>query len=437
VEEPALKEILEANGKKVSDYDDRNFISLEKRWDPAKNAWTLPSSGGGTYGPEREPGYGVSAWKAGGQNYWLFVHEDGHQVDALYGWSGEPEYLFNHFQPWDDTAHRHGEHFDGNTWLLREWAGYYTREHQGGPMLEPSTWFRYFANRWGQVEFAADKDEDGIPDNAPDVPIDESRWNSDPAKKDTDGDGLTDMQEAMACQWVDYGLSEVWAGSVASHRCDPRIADTDGDGIPDGKDPYPIYPARPQVGTVQPRLDGVVTSGEYALFAALDDPAYKAELYLGWDDNNLYVAMKSETAPESAKMYIDFGDNGWFVGKDNYDLRITPAGTAKGGGAWHVNAEKTLSAALHNCGEPGKWPFYDPEGLKDGEVRFAQTTDKGYSFEIAIPKNKVNGVDLVKGKKIGILFAAGPAGGNGRAQEPGQLTVFEPHTFYAFELTKR
>jgi hypothetical protein len=461
---PALKELVEAAGKKVSDYDGRSFISLEKRWDADKNKWFFPTSGGGTYGPEGEPGYGASSWKAGGQNYWLYTHEVGHQMDALYGWSMGPEYVFNHFQPWDDTAHRHGEHFDGNAWLLREWAGYYTREHQGWPMLEPKTWFRYFINRWGIVEFADDKDEDGIPDNAPQVPLDEVRWNSDPAKKDTDGDGLSDLLEAMACEWVDYGLNEIWAGragpiafSVAyqpsrpqelkdkmsilrarhdGHRCDPWKPDTDGDGIPDGKDPYPIYAVNPKVAQRTPKLDGVVSDGEYAPFARMDDQAYKCDVYLAWDKDNLYVAMKSDKAPETGRIYFDFGDNGWFMGKDNYDLRIAPGGSIKVGAEWHTNADKTFGAALHNCGVPGKWPFFDATGLKDGEVKFAQSKENGYSFEIAIPKNPGNGVALTPGQKIGLLFAVGPVGGAGRPGEVGQLTLFEPHNLIAFELAK-
>ena len=433
---PALKELVEAAGKKVSDYDGRSFISLEKRWDPDKGKWFFPTSGGGTYGPEGEPGYGASSWKAGGQNYWLYTHEVGHQMDALYGWSMGPEYIFNHFQPWDDTSHRHGEHFDGNAWLLREWAGYYTREHQGWPMLEPKTWFRYFINRWGIVEFADDKDEDGIPDNAPKVPLDEVRWNSDPAKKDTDGDGLPDLLEAMACEWVDYGLNEIWAGPISKHRSDPRKSDTDGDGIPDGKDPYPIYAVNPKVAQRTPKLDGVVSDGEYAPFARMDDQAYKCDVYLAWDKDNLYVAMKSDKAPETGRIYFDFGDNGWFMGKDNYDLRIAPGGSVKVGAEWHTNADKTFGAALHNCGVPGKWPFFDATGLKDGEVRFAQSKENGYGFEIAIPKNPGNGVALTPGQKIGLLFAVGPVGGAGRPGEVGQLTLFEPHNLIAFELAK-
>jgi hypothetical protein len=434
-DEAALKELVEAGGKKLSDYDGRNFITVEKRWDANGKKWSYPHSGGGTIGPEGDPGYGKSAWKGGGQNSWLYTHEFGHQIDALYAWSMGPEYLFNHFQPWDDTAHRHGEHYDGNAWILREWAGYYTRQHQGWPMLAPTLWFRYFINRWGLVEFADDKDEDGIPDNAPDVPLDEVRWKSDPAKMDTDGDGLSDLGEAMACEWVDYGLGEIWAGPVQKHRCDPTNPDTDGDGVLDGADPYPLYAVKPTLAQRTPRFDGLVSGGEYADFARLEDSAWTGDFYIAWDKSNLYVAGESPAVPEEIKIYLDLNDNGWYFGHDNYHMLIRPAGLSPGK-EWHASADMCFEAAFHNCGVPGKWPFYDAEGLKDGEIKFAQSKESGYSFEVAVPKNTKNGLELKPGERIGILIAVGPQGGAGRPGQFGQLTIFEPHTLFALELAK-
>lgn len=427
-DEKALEELLTAAGKKVSDYDGRTFISFEKHWDDKTQQWTFPASGGGTIGPEAKPGYGKSAWKSGCTNHWLYNHEFGHEIDALYNWSMGPEYIFNHPQPWDGTAHHHGDHYDCNAWLSREWAGYYTHEHQTWPLLPASTWYRYFINRWGIVEFADDKDEDGIPDNAPKLPLDEVRWKSDPTKKDTDSDGLDDMSEVMACNWVDYGLGEIWSGPVSKHRCDPNNPDTDGDGIRDGVDPYPLYPVNPKLAK------GVVSSKP---FAHMEDPAYTADLSLAWDDENLYVMIDAPVAPENARVYLDFGDNGIYMGKDNYDLKFKPAGNIRVSPEWHANADKTFAAALHNCGVPNKWPFYDGTGLRDDEVKFEQSnTPKGYHCKIAIPKNLENGVKLVPGQKIGILLSVNPVGGAKRVGDKGDLTIFEPHTLVTFELVK-
>ncbi|HOK54002.1 MAG TPA: hypothetical protein PKV43_06020, partial [Armatimonadota bacterium] len=313
-DEKALEELLAARGKKVSDYDGRNFISMEKRWDENTKQWKYPSSGGGTIGPEDKPGYGKSAWKGGSQNSWLYTHECGHQFDALYHWSGGPEFIFNHPQPWDDTAHRFGNHYDCNAWIAKEWAGYVSREHQGWPYLEPTKWHRYFICRWGTVQFVDDADNDGIPDNDPSVPLDEVRWGTDPTKTDTDGDGLSDLLEAMACQWVDYGLDEIWAGPVESHRCDPRKPDTDGDGIIDGEDPYPLYSVSPDLAYRTPTFDGIVSDGEYLPFITMEDPAYNADFFMSWDENYLYIACKAEEVPAGMTVYLDMDDDGWYRG---------------------------------------------------------------------------------------------------------------------------
>jgi hypothetical protein len=50
----------------------------------------------------------------------------------------------------------------------------------------------------------------------------EAIYSTDPKKKDTDGDGLSDADE------------------IARFYTNPLVADTDQDGIPDGSDPFPM-----------------------------------------------------------------------------------------------------------------------------------------------------------------------------------------------------
>ena len=441
-DEAALEELVPKHGGKVSDYDGRIFISIVKQWNPRANgdkgAWEHPFGGGGTIGPEEYPGYGKSAWRGGSisNSGWLFCHEFQHQLDGLYHWSMGPEHLFNHFQPWDDTAHRHGEHWDGNGWLFWEWAGYVTREHPWYPLLEPTLGFRYLANRWGEVVQVRDADNDGIPDDAPRVPLDEKRFGSDPAKADTDGDGLSDMMEVMACRWLEFGLGELWGGDKRAHYCNPRDPDTDKDGIRDGEDPYPIYAIDPLVKKA-PNATGSIPRTSFQPFVKFRDPAYEADFYLSWNDDWLAIGMTAKKAPANVRLFVDAGDNGWYVGHDNYDLRVHPNGGAPAGNEWHANADRTFAAAFHNCGVKGKWPFYDPDGLADDEVQAVQEKAlDGYTLEIRLPRNRANGLDLVEGQKIGILIAIEPEGGNGRPDEHGALTVFEPHTFFTVKLAK-
>ena len=46
------------------------------------------------------------------------------------------------------------------------------------------------------------------------------------------------------------------------------------------------------------------------------------------------------------------------------------------------------------------------------------------------------GLDLCERERIGILIAINSVESNGRPKEHGALTVFEPHTFFTFTLSK-
>lgn len=441
-DESALEELVPLHGHKVTDYDGRIFISIVKQWNPSANsgngAWEYPFGGGGTIGPEEYPGYGKSAWRGGGtsNSAWLFCHEFQHQLDALYDWSMGPEHLFNHFQPWDDTAHRHGEHWDGNGWIFWEWAGYVTGEHQWYPLLEPSFGFRYFTCRWGEVARVPDADNDGIPDDAPSLPLDEKRFGSDPAKADTDGDGLSDMMEVMACRWLEFGLDEIWGGDKRAHYCSPRDADTDKDGLRDGEDPYPIYPVNPSIRRA-PNATGAIPRAKLQPFVTFRDPAYQADFQLAWNDEYFVIGMSAPKAPASMRILLDADDDGWFVGHDNYDLRVHPKGDVPSWNEWHANSTRTFAAAFHNCGVRNKWPFYDPEWQPKGGIEPVESkTPDNYTLEIRLRRNHDYGLDLADGEKIGILIAINPESGNGRPNEQGSLTVFEPHTFFTVTLVK-
>jgi hypothetical protein len=84
------------------------------------------------------------------------------------------------------------------------------------------------AGRWGTVETFKDRDGDGVPDYSPygdELSITEETLGSSTNHADTDGDGLSDLEEATA---------GVRSGT------DPTNPDTDGDGLIDGSDPDPL-----------------------------------------------------------------------------------------------------------------------------------------------------------------------------------------------------
>jgi hypothetical protein len=138
------------------------------------------------------------------------------------------------------------------------------------------------------------------------------------------------------------------------------------------------------------------------------------------------------------RLCLDLDDNGWYFGADNYDMEILPNGNARHGKEWHGNEEKTFIYGFHNCGVKDKWPFYDEHGLNDGEIQYTQEVkeDGSYSGEIRVPRNATNGLELIEGEKIGIMLTVDPEGGIQRPAHFNQLSVFEPHSFFAIELAK-
>jgi hypothetical protein len=84
------------------------------------------------------------------------------------------------------------------------------------------------SRRWGTVQGFKDRDGDGVPDYSPygdDLRITEETLGSSTSEPDTDGDGLSDLEEAIA---------------GARSGTDPNDPDTDGDGLLDGDDPDPL-----------------------------------------------------------------------------------------------------------------------------------------------------------------------------------------------------
>jgi len=100
-----------------------------------------------------------------------------------------------------------GEAWDGQALLL---AGFDGWSRLGAPWVKP-------------LELL-DTDGDLLPDADERLPLDEARAGTDPARPDTDGDGLLDFAELAA---------DLYRGS------DPLSPDSDGDGLRDGLDAWP------------------------------------------------------------------------------------------------------------------------------------------------------------------------------------------------------
>ncbi len=274
---------LKAMGKSLDDYDTLICIYARPGYDPDKPDWLGATDGGGL-----SP-FGYSVMGMPGTMNWLFVHEFDHQVDAFFDASGFPEYWFDH--P-DMTIHPgyFGNQFDVNAHIWRN--------------MPKEDWFWC---TYGEVMICDDKDEDGLPDDDPRLAMDERRFGSDPTKKDTDGDGFTDLQEACA------GLFTPTS---------PTNIDTDGDGVIDGKDDYPLYPINVNIPKKRTTIDGIISPGEWTQLMPATGQFINGESYLNWDDGCVQLAFVMDR-PFKLVLDIDADADGWFHQTGKYEVRVS------------------------------------------------------------------------------------------------------------------
>jgi DNA-binding beta-propeller fold protein YncE len=408
----SFEEGIKAAGNEGKIYYGQVIFECERRWNAGEKKWYYQGSGGGTYGVEW-PTPGRSSFLGGSDIAWLMCHEFKHQIESQYNNSGldkeDDRMWFCHFSPkydnpdpkigkWQwDTAADHGEHWDGIAWQFRH--------------MTQTQWMR---NMYGEVRTAKDTDGDGIPDDAPQLPLDEKRFNSDPTAKDTDGDGLDDMQEALASTWVTALNTDIRQRTGNEYiRPNPRSKDSDGDGVIDGQDKYPIYPFDPVIPRGTATIDGNLSEwpiGDPWIW--MDSHGVVCQGWARHDDDYLYLAFGLRGPWSRISVVTDNNADGFYVGNDNLYIRIRRDGQ---------NPPVLESARAHLC-NMNRWPYFD-----DKQEYFQQDTlqykagARGDSqfFEIAIPKHKLMGLDLKKGEEVGLMVYIG-------LEKGGSLAIFEP-----------
>jgi len=404
----SFRKVLKQAGKSEKVYTGRVVCKATRRWNAARKAWEYQGSGGGTYGVQW-PTEGRSHFLGGSDVAWLLCHEYKHQLESQYSASGldreDDRSIFCHFAPihagWKwCTAFDHGEHWDGIAWQLR----HFTAD-------------QYFRNLYGEIASAADADEDGIPDDDPRVPLDEKRFGSSPARRDTDGDGLDDMEEVLASRWV-RALNTALRQRVPGKwpRPDPTKADSDGDGMPDGKDKYPLYPFRPVIRRATAKVDGALDewpkTGDYRL----DHAGVKLAGWAGWDREHLYYAFRLRGAWRKITLVVDQDADGFYVGNDNVYAELAPDRAA---GARKANVR------MHLCNRD-RWPFFDNrhEHARPDAFPFAARRDgEDVCIELACPRSEACGLKLTPGEEIGMALYIG-------LPDKGAISLFEPWNLF-------
>jgi len=415
----SFEEAVVRAGKGDELYYGQLICECERRWNTMSRSWYYQGSGGGTHYIDW-PKPGKSHFLGGSDVAWLMCHEYKHQVESNFKLSGmnreDDRMWFCHFASahpgWaEDTAADHGEHWDGIAWQLRN----LTIDQQLRLM-------------YADLRTARDRDNDGIPDHAPELPLDEKRFGSDPLSQDGDGDGLTDMEEALTSTWVRCMNAPVRSKIGLEYiRPGPQSSDTDGDGIPDGLDRYPIYPFRSKIAGKVAEVDGRLSEWKEAPFAFLEGFGQKADLWAGWSNDYFYLAFALEGDAPQVRVVFDFLANGFYVGNDNLELRIS-GGNEKGA---------TLRDAKLHLGNMGCWPFFDKRAKETGrytyfnpdELLFASRREGSRTIvEIGVPKREPYGLFLKDEEEIGIMFYVEVPG-------KGNISLTEPWTIFDFVLT--
>ena len=382
-----IDKILQQSGGNLAKIQAVFYIACIRDYQPDTGRWELRGRGGAfTEGIGANGRYGISWWEAthayhASGNNWLLVHEFHHQLDELFARSGFPEYWFNHFAPVAGTAADFGEHFDGNAYILRQWP----RD-------------QWFALKYGRVRFADDADGDGIPDDAPELPMDERRLGSDPRRKDSDGDGVPDLQEIAFSNWIVEGQGEIYA--APARFANPAAADTDGDGLPDGRDPWPLVPLDLQIPP----------SPTPALVAYSEDTRAPYRVHARYTADSLIFIIQAPPK-RRIRLLIDANANGWFQGSDNLEFRL------------HTGDTLTARARLFNAGHPKKWPFWD-ERFGAG-IRFTWQAVGGDRYRLAVARQPEIGLLCEPGERIG--FEIGVSAILDQEGHEKYISAFEPN----------
>ena len=304
-------------------------------------------------------------------NDWLILHEFNHAIDSFFEDGSE----FPEFCSADSGCSTgiYGTGYDFNNYLLRMWP--------------PGNWLA-MSQPWGFPMSIVDADGDGFPDSGATLPLTEATFGSDPTKKDTDGDGLSDLDEAMA---------GIWKGSQ------PRNADTDGDGIPDGLDAYPLYAVDEYTPKRTATLDGTIEAGWHFFGSPISDSTQPitASIYTNWDPDYLYLAFTTSIYTK-LWLQIDANHDGWGHGRDQYSFLIDPDATNKvvwvrildctpGVNMWdtdprHPGGRMVVESDIH-C-----------SANKSGNTRWT---------EIAVPRNTLTGLVPGHGKKMDLEVVYG------------------------------
>ena len=184
------------------------------------------------------------------------------------------------------------------------------------------------------IFYNVDKDNDGVPYN------EELLYGTDDNTEDTDGDGLTDLEEIYG--WIpsekfdDLGL-DLTEYITDEHKLktikvfsNPVIKDTDGDDIPDNTDPNPVSPKqKDDTSLIETKYKISNTDSFKSLQISNNSCSISVEtdnIYLNFVPKTLFETVKYRLSENS--MYTDLSSTEpipLYVGNNKIDILVTAA----------------------------------------------------------------------------------------------------------------
>jgi hypothetical protein len=262
----------------------------------------------GFYG--REAGYA----RYSTESAFTVIHEVGHALDSMFDLAGMPHYDYNHGL-WFVAPAIKG--LDGAV------NAEINRKLSAANVLA-------MVPRWGSLRAVADADGDGVSEEAS-LPVTEATLPGNPASADSDGDGLTDLQE------MERGI---FRGTPAGNR------DGDGDGATQGddrRDRNPVLPVNAYVARSTPVIDGTFNAGEgwtlvmsgvnfanafslHTIASSVDTQEHlDTRIWSAWDSTGVYFAVElTDRASKLDRLHFrtDLNDQGLFSGLDKHYLKF-------------------------------------------------------------------------------------------------------------------
>ncbi len=415
-------------------YKDLKTLADSLNMEPSDFGGVITIGGNGTYAyPWPTPWWGgkltytTGCCFTGGGGIWLLTHEFHHVTEGWMYQCGVPGadgvHGYNSADgPWVHPG-RFGEDFSFLAHTLK--------------FMPPAA---YVNCPFGKVVVTADKDGDGVPDEAPNTPWDEKRAGTSPDNKFSYGNGLDDLQNLTA------GVFNPTPMGVKNNN--PMLTKNF-----DFTYPFALFDYKYERPKKTPTIDGKFNEKDWDIFAKTPNaitpkriiPAVSKILsengcdvrmntYLNWDDDNVYLAF---AAPYKFNVFftLDCNADGFFHGKDNVGMTLAiprdenaanavkpdTFGPAPGVTVWNnidpvpVTGYPGWTNELFNNRDKIKWTW--------------TKADNGwYVIRVAVPKTENVGLVPHDGKEMGVHFWC-------RGYLPA--TEKNPDPMYQFEMFDR